>query len=66
MLIFLSMLESDEERRLFTDLYNQYGNMMLHVAKRYFPKDMYAAEDVVQKCVDTCSRSFSENSSCTE
>ena len=39
MLIFLSMLESDEERRLFTDLYNQYGNMMLHVAKRYFPKD---------------------------
>lgn len=42
------MLESDEERRLFTDLYNQYGNMMLHVAKRYFPKDMYAAEDVVQ------------------
>lgn len=45
MLIFLSMLESDEERRLFTDLYNQYGNMMLHVAKRYFPKDMYAAED---------------------
>lgn len=37
MLIFLSMLESDEERRLFTDLYNQYGNMMLHVAKRYFP-----------------------------
>lgn len=48
MLIFLSMLESDEERRLFTDLYNQYGNMMLHVAKRYFPKDMYAAEDVVQ------------------
>ena len=48
MLIFLSMLESDEERRLFTDLYNQYGNMMMHVAKRYFPKDMYAAEDVVQ------------------
>ena len=48
MLIFLSMLESVEERRLFTDLYNQYGNMMLHVAKRYFPKDMYAAEDVVQ------------------
>ena len=48
MLIFLSMLESDEERRLFTDLYNQYGNMMLHVAKHYFPKDMYAAEDVVQ------------------
>lgn len=48
MLIFLSMLESDEERRLFTNLYNQYGNMMLHVAKRYFPKDMYAAEDVVQ------------------
>ena len=40
MLIFLSMLESDEERRLFTDLYNQYGNMMLHVAKRYFPKDI--------------------------
>ena len=42
------------------------GNMMLHVAKRYFPKDMYAAEDVVRKCVDTCSMIISENSSCTE
>lgn len=48
MLIFLSILESDEERNLFTELYNQYGNTMLQVAERYFPKDMYAAEDVVQ------------------
>lgn len=55
MLIFLSMLESDEERRLFTDLYNQYGNMMLHVAKRYFPKRYVCGRRRRSKCVDTCN-----------
>lgn len=48
MLIFLSMLESDNDRELFAALYNQYGSAMLRVAKRYFPDDGYTAEDVVQ------------------
>lgn len=48
MLIFLSMLESDRERRVFSELYNQYGNAMLRVAQRYFPEDPQDAEDAVQ------------------
>lgn len=48
MLIFLSMLESDGERRIFSELYNQYGNAMLRVARRYFPEDPQDAEDAVQ------------------
>lgn len=48
MLLFLSMLESDGERRIFSELYNQYGNAMLRVARRYFPEDPQDAEDAVQ------------------
>lgn len=48
MLIYLSMLESEEERQVFSNLYNQYGNAMLRVAHRYFPNDQSTAEDVVQ------------------
>lgn len=48
MLIFLSMLESDEEKEIFINLYHQYGNAMLHIAKQYFPNDWHAAEDAIQ------------------
>ena len=48
LLIFLSMLESDEEKEIFINLYHQYGNAMLRIAKQYFPNDWHAAEDVVQ------------------
>ena len=48
MLIFLSMLETDEERQLFMELYSQYGNAMLRVAQRYFIGDPTMAEDAVQ------------------
>lgn len=60
MLIFLSMLETDEERQLFMELYSQYGNAMLRVAKRYFIGDPTMAEDAVQnawlRVVDKFSR----------
>lgn len=48
MLIFLSMLETDEERQIFLRLYNRYGDAMLRVARRYFPGDEHMAEDAVQ------------------
>lgn len=48
MLVFLSILETDEDRNILVDLYNRYGNAMIRVARRYFPDDMTAAEDAVQ------------------
>lgn len=48
MLIYLSILESEEERQVFLDLYNQYGNAMLRVAHHYFPNNQSTAEDAVQ------------------
>lgn len=60
MLIFLSMLETDEERQRFMELYSQYGNAMLRVAQRYFIGDPTMAEDAVQnawlRVVDKFSR----------
>jgi RNA polymerase sigma-70 factor (ECF subfamily) len=47
-LIFLTMLETDAERQLFMELYNQYGNAMLRVAQRYFLGEPTMAEDAVQ------------------
>lgn len=47
-LIFLSILETDAERQLFMELYNQYGNAMLKVAQRYFIGEPAMAEDAVQ------------------
>lgn len=48
MLIYLSMLETDAERQVFLELYNQYGNAILRVAKRYFPGNPELAEDAIQ------------------
>lgn len=60
MLIFLTMLETDAERKLFMELYDQYGNAMLRVAQRYFSEDPSMAEDAVQnawlKVVEKFSR----------
>lgn len=60
MLIFLSMLESDAERQLFLELYNQYGNAMLRVAQRYFPKSQQDAEDAVQNAWLKAVQNFSK------
>ena len=49
MLLFLLSTLSDEfNRRALYDLYTQYQDAMLRVARRYFPNDTDAAEDTVQ------------------
>ena len=49
MLVTLLALVSDEQdRRALFELYSQYQNAMLRVARRYFPDDPASAEDVVQ------------------
>lgn len=48
MIIFLSLLETDADRQLLVELYNQYGNAMLRVARRYFLDDPAMAEEAVQ------------------
>lgn len=48
MLIYLSALETDDEKREFMLLYNAYHEVMLRVAKKYFPSDQMALEDAVQ------------------
>ena len=60
MLIFLSMLESDAERQIFLELYNQYGNAMLRVAQRYFPESRQDAEDAVQNAWLKVVQNFSK------
>lgn len=47
MLIYLSALETDDEKREFMLLYNAYHEVMLRVAKKYFPSDQMALEDAV-------------------
>mgnify|MGYP002798106311 CR=1 FL=1 len=56
--IFLSILESDNEKKLFAKLYHQYVNTMLKVAKRYFPDDLHTAEDAVQNAWVRVANSF--------
>lgn len=48
MLIYLSALETDNERREFMVLYSEYHEVMLRVAKKYFPSDQMMLEDAVQ------------------
>mgnify|MGYP000020713998 CR=1 FL=1 len=60
MLIYLFMLESDEEKHLFKELYERYGNAMLRVAQRYFPSDLTAAEDAVQNAWLKVIKNFSK------
>ena len=60
MLIFLSMLETDDERREFLELYNRYGTAMLRVAQRYFPNDSHTVEDAVQNAWLKAVENFSK------
>ena len=48
MLIFLSVLETDHEKSEFMVLYNTHHEVMLRIAKKYFPTDQMALEDAVQ------------------
>ena len=46
--IYLAMLDSEEDRHEFLELYNLYSNSMLLVARKIFGQDYNAAEDAVQ------------------
>lgn len=48
LLFLLSTLSDEADRRALYDLYTQYQDAMLRVARRYFPNDTDAAEDAVQ------------------
>ena len=48
LLFLLSTLSDEADRRALYDLYKQYQDAMLRVARRFFPNDTDAAEDAVQ------------------
>ncbi len=48
MLIYLAMLETEKDRRHFADIYEQYRNLMMHVAVTLL-KDRHKAEDAVHE-----------------
>lgn len=58
-IVFLSMLETDTDRQLFTELYNQYGNAMLRVSRRFFLDDPTMVEDAVQNAWLRIAENFS-------
>ena len=47
LLMFLSLLGSDEDRKKFTELYEEYHELIESVAIKIL-KDQHAAEDAVQ------------------
>lgn len=62
LMILLSMLSDEGDRRKLFELYTQYQDAMLRVARRYFPADQALAEDAVQnawlRVIDNFSRIF--------
>lgn len=60
LLIYLSMLDSNEDQQDFIELYNRHCNAMLLVARRYFPQDQASAEDAVQNAWIKAIENFSK------
>ena len=60
MLIFLSMLESEEDHQEFLKLYELYSNMMILVARKFFDQDHSSAEDAVQNAWVKVVENFSK------
>lgn len=62
LLFLLSTLSDESDRRALYDLYTQYQDAMLRVARRYFPNGADGAEDAVQsawlRVVENFSRIF--------
>ena len=60
--MLLSMLSDEEDRKALYDLYMQYQDAMLRVARRYFPSDTASADDAVQnawlRAIDNFSKIF--------
>ena len=47
--LYLMMLEDEQDRKAFFDLYQAYYNTMMAVAKSYFPTEHHNAEDAVHE-----------------
>lgn len=60
LLIFLSMLESDEDREAFMELYNLYSNSMILVAQKIFSQNSSFVEDAVQNAWVRVIENFSK------
>lgn len=58
MLIYLSLLESEEEKSKFEQIYNNYKQSMFYVAKSIL-KDDYLAEDAVHNAFINIAKSIS-------
>lgn len=58
--IYLAMLDSEEDRHEFLELYNLYSNSMLLVARKIFGQDYNAAEDAVQNAWMKVVENFSK------
>ena len=60
--MLLSMLSDEEDRKALYELYTQYQDAMLRVARRYFPTDPASADDAVQnawlRAIDNFSKIF--------
>lgn len=60
--MLLSMLSGEEDCKALYDLYVQYQDAMLRVARRYFPSDSASADDAVQnawlRAIDHFSKIF--------
>lgn len=60
--MLLAMLSDEEDRKALYDLYMQYQDAMLRVARRYFPNDSASADDAVQnawlRAIDNFSKIF--------
>lgn len=48
MLIYLQMLESEEDRTKFAQIYEKYRGLMMHVAKKFL-NNHFDAEDAVHQ-----------------
>ncbi len=60
--MLLAMLSDEADRKALYDLYMQYQDAMLRVARRYFPTDPASVEDAVQsawlRAIDHFSKIF--------
>ena len=55
--IFLSLIDSDEDKAKFSNLYEQYKNLMFYIARDIL-KDEHLAEDAVQEAFIRIAKNF--------
>lgn len=59
MLLFLSMIETEEEKSKFVKIYEKYSNLMWYIANEIL-KDEHLAEDAVQEAFLALTRHLSQ------